>query len=61
MKIIIVEDVNSDMLSIETSDNVHLFYGNYWDFNRDGKSFQDMFEKLGFEVEYNEKDYDEWE
>lgn len=56
MKIIIEEDTSCEMLSIKTDDGVSLFYGNYWDFSRNGVNFKRLFEKIGMEVIYADKD-----
>ena len=59
MKIKITEDRSSEMLRIECGDKC-LFEGNYWDFDRCGKSFKELFENMGLQVELEEKDYDFW-
>ena len=58
-KVVITEDSSSEMLRITVGKKC-LFEGNYWDFNRDGGSFKELFEAVGAEVELTEKDYDEW-
>jgi len=50
-KIIIEQDENLNMLSIRTAEDISIFYGNEWDFDRSGNSFKKLFEKLGLEVE----------
>lgn len=58
-KIIITEDKECEMLSIRFNDK-SLFYGNYWDFNRDGNAFFELFKKAGLSVSLEEKEYDLW-
>lgn len=55
----ITEDSNSEMLRIEIN-NKCIFEGNYWDFDRSGNGFKKMLEKIGYNVQLIEKDYDEW-
>lgn len=60
MKIIITEDQNCDMIKIENEKGNCAIYGNYWDINRTGQSFLQLFKDLGIEVELVEKPFDEW-
>lgn len=52
-------DYNCEMLSIENGES-GLFYGNFWDFNRPG-DIVSLLERLGFEVEVVEQNYEEWD
>lgn len=62
-KIEIIENQSSEMLTILLRKNDTekiLFCGNYWDFNRDGKTFKELFKALGLNVKLIQKedDYD---
>ncbi len=59
-KIIITYDDDCEMLSI-CNDKGSIFYGNYWDMNRDGKSLAKLFKKIGIDAEAIEKDFDDWD
>jgi len=58
--ILITQDNSCEMLRIETVGGKHLFEGNESDFDRDGDSFQKMFERIGLKVKKINKDYDDW-
>lgn len=51
-KIQIFESADGTQMTIFlVNDNKVLFSGNFWDFIREAKTFQELFEKIGFEVE----------
>lgn len=61
INIIITNDSDSEMMKIETSEGNSLFYGNYWDFNRDPESFAELFKALNMNTEIKEIEYEDWE
>lgn len=56
----ITTDKKTEMIKIEDEEGNCLFYGNEWDFNRDAKTFKNLFEKLGVKTEIVEKAFEEW-
>lgn len=57
-KILIKQDNSCEMLSIY-KDGECIFYGNNWDFKRNGKGLESLLIKLGLEVELDESwEYD---
>lgn len=55
-KVIIKQDVASEMLNINTESGKNLFYGNTWNFNRSGGNFKEFLEKIGIKVEIEDVD-----
>lgn len=51
-KVIIEDDFENEMLSMVADNGKSLFYGNYWDFNRNGENFKSLFQKLDIEVDF---------
>ena len=54
--VVVKNDKQNEILIIE-KDGETIFNGNYWDFNRDGKSMKNFIEKLGLTVDYIEFDH----
>ena len=55
-KIIIKDNIYTEMLSISKEDGECLFHGNYWDFDRSGLGFKKLLEELGHEVKLTMED-----
>lgn len=57
--VLIEYDRNCEMMSITSKNGKVIFYGNYWDFDREPESLKRFIEKLGLKVDMKETELEE--